>query len=429
MTTGEGSLSRRHRRSRPGRHERPPRSIHHWRTQSMARVQTIMNECEVFGVPQALKLNPGYCSLRQLYRRFEKYRKEKEIGMEVPTAIQHRWGVASQTFTPEQEQLLATNIRAVIEAGHVPVDLNYIRKSALDYWNYCQGTMAQTRRQKPFVASDRWIARFKARHNFGKVKPKIVTKVKCPSIGQDEDGEKFNLCIMVHEAIEKYGLSCVLNFDETPCKIVEKPTSVWSAGPKNQVRLLSDASPKAQITLLPTISADGKRLPLGWINKGETTRGLLKMMNIPKDVFSYFSKSGWIKEDIFINYLRDVIQGYLNGRPGALLLDSYACHWTPAVQAECKKLNLEMILVPKGLTSSCQPLDISFNGPMKQIRTKKWMQERMIGELHTDNVERTVKRAYEAFKAVEDKMISKGFAIICPSKENEIMHRYRPRND
>ena len=189
----------------------------------------------------------------------------------------------------------------------------------------------------------------------------------------------------------------------------------------------SDASSKQKLTIMPTITASGDRLPFAWIAKGTTQRCINKLVNIPKEAYTYFSPNGWINEGVFLRYLREVVSPWLEGNPCALLVDSYGAHWTAEAQRVAASLNIELIEVPHSLTHICQPLDISFNGPMKQKRVQKWTAERHFGENITDNVERTVMRAFAAFQAVQDETISKGFVAVCPQLEHKIMHRYRPR--
>ena len=66
-----------------------------------------------------------------------------------------------------------------------------------------------------------------------------------------------------------------------------------------------------------------------------------------------------------LQWFADVIQPYTQSKPAALIVDTYAAHLTPAVRAAAAAINLELIEVPRGQTATRQPLDVSFNGPLK----------------------------------------------------------------
>jgi len=399
---------------------------------------TFMKECHALGINMARKLNPEFkVSRRTIERRFKKYKEEHQKGItdfEMSSVSDSR-NVGRQTFSPKEEKEFAEHIRNIMRSGIEIVDKYWIRREAIKYYQKIHRISRSTRSASlapcPFTASDGWIDSFKTRNNFNKSIPKVVQRLTQEKNGGiiDHHELQFNLCVEVMEAIKKYGLQCVLNFDETPASINEKPRSCWGDGSKNRMKVFSDANPKASISLLPTVTADGERLPLAWIHKGTTTKCLQSFFNIPKEVYSYFSKNGWMNSALMVRYLREIIQPYLNGRPGALIMDHYRAHWTDEVLKCADDMKLQLIKVPKGMTSVCQPLDMHFNGPFKQARQSLWSNERSACLLSTDNVERMVIRAYLAYMSVPPRLISKGFAEICPPLFDEIMHRYRPRND
>jgi len=399
---------------------------------------TIMKECHSLGINMALKLNPTLkFSRRTIERRFKKYKEEhcKNIPDSEKTSVSDLRNIEKQSFTPKQEDFFAKHIRNIMASGIEIVDKYWIRREAVKYYlkihRNSRTTRSVSKEPCPFAASDGWIDSFKTRNGFNKSKPKVVQKLSVQKKGGiiDFDHLQFNLCVEVMEAIKKYGLQCVLNFDETPASVNETPGTCWGDGSKEKMRVFSDANPKTKISLLPTITADGERLPLAWIHKGTTTRCLQSFFNIQKNVYSYFSENGWMNSGLMVRYLREIIQPYLNGRPGALIMDHYRAHWTDEVLKCADDMKLQLIKVPKGMTDKCQPLDMAFNGPFKRARCKLWKNERSACLLSTDNVERTVIRAYEAYMSVPSKFISKGFAGICPPLFDDIMHRYRPRND
>ena len=62
------------------------------------------------------------------------------------------------------------------------------------------------------------------------------------------------------------------------------------------------------------------------------------------------------------------------GRRSLLVLDSFEAHVTDTVKASFNRENTELAVIPGGLTSLLQPLDVSLNKPFKDGVRKKWMQ-------------------------------------------------------
>ena len=217
--------------------------------------------------------------------------------------------------------------------------------------------------------------------------------------------------------------------DETPCPIIEAQPSGWSYGNQEKLEVRVDANPKDVITVVPTITAGGDLLKMAWINRSKTIRPLAKLDNIPSKVHGFFSESGWMTSDIMLQYLREIILPYTKKRKCALIVDTYEAHFTPEVKALAKKLHVELVAVPEGTTSVCQPLDVNFNGPFKRARERLWLEERSGGRQHTDNVERTVMRASRAHDSMTAQTVSQAWAGSFPADTGRIMHRYRPRHD
>ncbi len=50
-----------------------------------------------------------------------------------------------------------------------------------------------------------------------------------------------------------------------------------------------------------------------------------------------------------------------------LILDKYPVHTDNLIQEEARRLNIDLIYVPAGKTSTNQPLDVGVNGPIKSV--------------------------------------------------------------
>jgi hypothetical protein len=90
------------------------------------------------------------------------------------------------------------------------------------------------------------------------------------------------------------------------------------------------------------------------------------------------------------------------------------------VTALLSRHSISTIKVPPSQTSSLQPLDISVNGPFKQIR-ERLANERRWNEISVlDNEEETVQRAAKAWLEIPSEAITKGWITACPPLEGRI---------
>ena len=80
----------------------------------------------------------------------------------------------------------------------------------------------------------------------------------------------------------------------------------------------------------------------------------------------HYSNSGWINVGI-LKFLLDEIVKVTNKEQSILILDQYSSHQNEDLEKYAKELNIKFEFVPVGMTSTRQPLDVNFNGPVKSI--------------------------------------------------------------
>ena len=74
------------------------------------------------------------------------------------------------------------------------------------------------------------------------------------------------------------------------------------------------------------------------------------------------------------------------GRKRSLLVfDAFEAHVTETVKRALTRENTNLAVIPGGLTSILQPLDVSLNKPFKDGVRKRWM-ERMAEGIHDFSV-------------------------------------------
>jgi hypothetical protein len=75
----------------------------------------------------------------------------------------------------------------------------------------------------------------------------------------------------------------------------------------------------------------------------------------------------------YVDYLNDVrSKNGTNGDPAMLVYDSFRGHLEESVKRKFRESGINLAVIPGGLTSICQPLDVSINKPFKDNLRKEW---------------------------------------------------------
>ena len=127
---------------------------------------------------------------------------------------------------------------------------------------------------------------------------------------------------------------------------------------------------KSRFTTVLTIAANGYRLPSYLILRKlkRPPRNLITNNNIVVTA----SDSGFMDEDIMIDYMNKIIIPYIGSNKCLLVLDDYRAHKTEQVIQYACKNKIQPFLIPAGFTYCLQPLDVSVNKPFKDILKRKW---------------------------------------------------------
>ena len=55
-----------------------------------------------------------------------------------------------------------------------------------------------------------------------------------------------------------------------------------------------------------------------------------------------------------------------------MVFDSFRGHLEGSVKEKFNQSNIDLVVIPGGLTSKCQPLDVAINKPFKDNLRKEW---------------------------------------------------------
>ena len=162
--------------------------------------------------------------------------------------------------------------------------------------------------------------------------------------------------------MNRYDLSCIGNMDETPLWMdMPGDTTVERIGTRS-VPVRSIGHEKARFTVVLTAMANGKKLKPFIVFNG--IRVVTELAKVPAVVVA-LSRNGWMNTDLTKDWVCRV-WGQLSFQKRLLVWDAYKRHLMSSVRQEVTRgTNTDLSIIPGGLTSALQPVDVSRNKPFK----------------------------------------------------------------
>jgi len=151
--------------------------------------------------------------------------------------------------------------------------------------------------------------------------------------------------------------------DETPLSFdMPSPVTIEKRGSKT-VGIKTTGHERTNFTVILGCLADGTKLPAMCI---------FKLKTIPRDVFPLnviirVNEKGWCNEHEMHYWINNVWTRRSEvAKPESLLvLDSFRGHLMDSVKFHFKENNTHLAVIPGGLTSKLQPLDVAINKSFK----------------------------------------------------------------
>lgn len=187
------------------------------------------------------------------------------------------------------------------------------------------------------------------------------------------------------------------------------------------MKLLSTGSEHSRFTVMLSCTADGRKLPPFIIFKRKT----LPKEAFPRDVVVRVNEKGYMDEALMREWIRTV----WNRRPGALLqhrnmlvLDAFRGHLTASVKEALRDGKTDLVVIPGGMTSTLQPLDVVLNKPFKdRVRAlySEWMAgdnpRTPTGRLRRPPLATVSGWVSEAWRSLPEEMVVRAFKKCCIS--------------
>ena len=221
-----------------------------------------------------------------------------------------------------------------------------------------------------FLASDRWFYGFLKRSGFSlRRKTKIGQKLPAQL---SEKLLEFQRFIIKKRKQFEYELCEIGNMDETPVYFdMVGNLTIENRGVKS-VQVRTTGNEKNRFTCVLTVLADGTKLPPIVIFKGKQMP-----KNLPSGIIVMMHPKGWMDEFGMKTWFNKVWKkrpggNEINKRKSFLVMDSFEGHKTDAIKNIARSENTDLAIIPGGLTSIVQPLDVCLNKPFKDKLREKW---------------------------------------------------------
>uniref|UniRef100_A0A674I2H4 DDE-1 domain-containing protein n=1 Tax=Terrapene triunguis TaxID=2587831 RepID=A0A674I2H4_9SAUR len=221
-----------------------------------------------------------------------------------------------------------------------------------------------------FVASAGCCTRFISHHGLCLCqRTKIAQKLPRDL---EEKIESFQRFIIKYRKEYAFELSQIGNMDETPMTFdLPSNRTVTGVGEKT-VLIKTSGHEKIHFTVVLSCLANGSKLPPVVVFKRKT---LPKNMKFPAGVIVCAHEKGWMDESETIEWLEKVWNkrpGALFKKPAMLVWDMFRAHKTDEVKNVAKNMKTTLAVIPGGLTSVLQLLDVCLNKPFKDRLRKMW---------------------------------------------------------
>ncbi|KAG8196096.1 hypothetical protein JTE90_007834 [Oedothorax gibbosus] len=260
---------------------------------------------------------------------------------------------------PDLDKAVLTWVLERRQNGHI-VTRTAIRLKAL----HLAKTVVKTHPGASFVASAGWCSRFMERHGLSlRQRTKIAQKLPKQL---EEKIVAFQKEVINLRKENNFELSQIGNMDETPMTFDIPINRTVNAKGDKTVLIKTTGHEKTHFTVVLTCMADGTKLKPVVIFK---RKRLPKNVKFAAGVIVRPQAKGWMDEDGVVDWISkvlDQIPGPALGKKSLLVWDSFRAHLTDKMKEKVKEsLRTSQVVIPGGLTSILQPLDVCINKPFK----------------------------------------------------------------
>ncbi|GBB89805.1 hypothetical protein RclHR1_16600001 [Rhizophagus clarus] len=140
------------------------------------------------------------------------------------------------------------------------------------------------------------------------------------------------------------------------------------------IHICGTRNEKNRFTVVLTCAADGTKFPPICIFKGKKLPHNERDL-IPSGIIVWFQQNGWMDSNLMMDYVDYINESRTDSEskfPMIIVYDSFKEHLEESVKKKFHENGIDLAVIPGGLTSICQPLDVAINKPFKDNLHKEW---------------------------------------------------------
>ncbi|XP_046745658.1 MFS-type transporter clz9-like [Diprion similis] len=211
-----------------------------------------------------------------------------------------------------------------------------------------------------------WFYGFKKRHpNISLRKPESTSINSITAFNETEVKMFFNNLESLQIKYQ-FDANRIYNVDETGISNVQRNSRILAPKGQKQVGMITSGERGTTTTVVCAFSTSGNYIPQFFIFKRKRMNAqLLRGSN--SDMIAAVSDSGWINENLFVDWLHHFIS-YAKpsvGKPILLVLDNHESHVSLGCYLLCRQNGIVLLSLPPHTSHRMQPLDLTYFGPLK----------------------------------------------------------------
>jgi len=270
---------------------------------------------------------------------------------------------SKSVFPSEMEQDLANHIKLLADMFH---GLSVQKCCTLAYHFALRNKLniPDSWAENGRAGTDWWLA-FRSRQRLAVRSPEATSFARSSAFNRPIVDQFYDNLATVMDA-NHFQPEDIFNCDETGCTTVQRPKHVVTEQGRKQVGSITSSERGELVTVVYTVSASGNVIPPLFIfprvnYKDHFIRGA------PPGSIGRATRSGWINEDIFLEYLQHIIRNTRCSPDHKILLimDNHESHISLKVIDTAKANGIVLLTIPPHTSHRLQPLDRSVYGPFK----------------------------------------------------------------
>lgn len=171
----------------------------------------------------------------------------------------------------------------------------------------------------------------------------------------------------------------ILNGDETGFALCPKSGKILAPKGWKNIYEVKKSGEKETLTVLMVFSANGGIIP-PMIVYPYIRPPKVVIQNMPKKWFLGRSETGWMRSDIFCEYIANKVNVWIDEqnitRPVILFIDGHKSHLTKEISEFCHNNKIILCALPPNTTHIMQPADVSVFKPLKskwKYTVRQWL--------------------------------------------------------